>query len=84
MYRRALFDKNSLRPLLAAIMLCVPLTTGAQIPPGPSLDELVARVALYPDPLLAQVLTASTFSDQIPDAEDLGGPAQLSDRRSTR
>jgi hypothetical protein len=42
-------------------------------PPAPSLapkqlDDLVARIALYPDPLLAQILTGSTFSDQIPDA----------------
>jgi hypothetical protein len=39
-------------------------------PPLPSqqLDQLVQRIALYPDPLLAQVLTASTFPDQIPDA----------------
>jgi hypothetical protein len=29
---------------------------------------MVARIALYPDPLLAQILTASTFSNQIPDA----------------
>ena len=36
-------------------------------PPG-ELDRLVQRVALYPDPLLAQVLSASTFADQIPDA----------------
>jgi len=45
-----------------------------QYPPEPppmppaQLDPLVQRVALYPDPLLAQVLTASTFYDQIPDA----------------
>ena len=32
------------------------------------LDQLVQRIALYPDPLLAQLLTASTFWDQIPDA----------------
>lgn len=32
------------------------------------LDQLVSSIALYPDPLLAQVLTASTFGDQIPDA----------------
>ena len=32
------------------------------------LDPLVSRIALYPDPLLAQVLTASTFSPEIPDA----------------
>jgi hypothetical protein len=33
------------------------------------LDGLVAPYALYPDPLLAQVLTASTFSNEIPDAD---------------
>ncbi len=43
-------------------------------PPPPSyapqeLDGLVAPYALYPDPLLAQVLTASTFSNEIPDAD---------------
>jgi Protein of unknown function (DUF3300) len=32
------------------------------------LDPLVSRIALYPDPLLAQVLTAATFSPEIPDA----------------
>jgi hypothetical protein len=32
------------------------------------LDGMVARIALYPDPLLAQVLTAATFSNEIPDA----------------
>jgi hypothetical protein len=32
------------------------------------LDHLVSRIALYPDPLLAQVLAASTFADDIPDA----------------
>jgi hypothetical protein len=33
------------------------------------LDQLVQRIALYPDPLLAQILTASTFWDQIADAD---------------
>jgi len=32
------------------------------------LDNLLAPIALYPDPLLAQVLTASTFPDQIDEA----------------
>jgi hypothetical protein len=32
------------------------------------LDPLVSRIALYPDPLLAQILTASTFWPEIPDA----------------
>ena len=32
------------------------------------LDQLVGRVALYPDPLLAQTLTAATFWSDIPEA----------------
>src|ERR1700732_3141180 len=32
------------------------------------LDQLVARIALYPDPLLAQILTASTYWYEIPEA----------------
>ncbi len=44
-----------------------------QAPPPPpmapqQLDQLVQRIALYPDPLLAQVLTASTFWYQTADA----------------
>ena len=34
------------------------------------LDQLVAPIALYPDALVAQVLTASTFSDQVTDADN--------------
>lgn len=53
---------------------------GEQAPPPPQdqapppsyspgqLDQMVSRIALYPDPLLAQVLAASTYSDQVPDA----------------
>jgi hypothetical protein len=44
---------------------------GQQPPPPQSpqqLDQLVGPVALYPDGLLAQVLTASTYGDQLPDA----------------
>src|ERR1700688_2325342 len=32
------------------------------------LEQLVARIALYPDPLLAQILTASTYWSEIPEA----------------
>lgn len=32
------------------------------------LDNLLAPVALYPDPLLAQILVAATFADEIEDA----------------
>lgn len=35
---------------------------------GEELDNLVSSVALYPDALLAQVLVAATFPDQIEDA----------------
>ena len=43
----------------------------AQAPPSyaqPQLDQLVARIALYPDPLIAQILAGATYPDQIPDA----------------
>jgi hypothetical protein len=45
--------------------------TFAQAPPsfGPGqLDQLTARIALYPDPLLAQVLAAATYPNDIPAA----------------
>lgn len=47
------------------------VTALAQAPPyypPADLDNLVGRIALYPDSLLGQVLAAATFSDQIPDA----------------
>jgi len=54
--------------LLAASLTGTPAS--AQFPPlsPPKLDQLVARIALYPDPLLAQVLTAATYWTQIPEA----------------
>ena len=54
-----------------AITLSGPTTYAQDQPPsfGPDqLDQIVSRIALYPDPLLAQILTASTYPDQIPDA----------------
>jgi Protein of unknown function (DUF3300) len=45
------------------------------------LDGLLAPIALYPDPLLAQVLVAATFDDQIQDAAQVisadGGAAAI-------
>jgi hypothetical protein len=35
---------------------------------GDQLDNLLSPIALYPDPLLAQVLVASTFPDQVEEA----------------
>ncbi len=58
--------------VLAATATFMTILGFAQAPPPPlpppELDRLVSRIALYPDPLIAQVLAASTFSDQIPEA----------------
>ncbi|MGH9648580.1 MAG: DUF3300 domain-containing protein [Bryobacteraceae bacterium] len=59
----------ALRRVAVSMLAAVPLL--AQAPPSfqsQQLDSLVARIALYPDPLLAQVLAAATYFDQIPDA----------------
>jgi hypothetical protein len=53
-----------------------PLAAMAQEPPPPpampppQLDNLVARVALYPDSLLAQILAAATYPNDIAPAAD--------------
>jgi hypothetical protein len=63
-----------MRYLFAAIISICALTASpsfAQAPgqyPPAELDRLVSRIALYPDPLLAQILAASTYPEQIPDA----------------
>ena len=75
---------------VALAVLLVPFTQsslyaqGAYAPlDATQLDQLVAPIALYPDSLVAQVLTASTFADQVNDADNWihqnGGmpPAQL-------
>jgi hypothetical protein len=41
--------------------------TAPSYPPA-ELDRIVSPIALYPDPLLAQVLAAATFSADIPGA----------------
>lgn len=55
---------------LALALAIFPRISSAQPTPLPpdQLDQLVARIALYPDPLLAQVLTASTYWSEIPEA----------------
>ncbi len=70
------------RPTMAAGLVCAgvfalsaPIHAQVQFSPQ-QLDDLVGRIALYPDPLLAQVLTASTYSEQIKDA------AQWADQHS--
>ena len=58
--------------LASAILCCMlavaPAAQAQQYYSPEQLDHMVSRVALYPDPLLAQVLAAATFPDQIPDA----------------
>jgi hypothetical protein len=69
----ARFQKNVLMLLFVSLLtvgIAGPVEAQApppSYPPG-ELDNLVARIALYPDPLLAQVLAAATYPDQIPDA----------------
>jgi hypothetical protein len=55
------------------VALAIPLSPAQGEPPSftpEQLDNIVSRIALYPDPLLAQILTASTFPDQIPEAAE--------------
>jgi hypothetical protein len=68
--RRTSFIRLALVALMIGGFLAAPAVSLAQPVPlsPPQLDQLVARIALYPDPLLAQVLTASTYSNQICDA----------------
>jgi Protein of unknown function (DUF3300) len=71
--------RNYLRQLLAVILsaLLVPavqMRVYAQAPAyvglnAEQLDQLVAPIALYPDSLVASILTASTYPDQISAAD---------------
>src|SRR5262245_30297580 len=45
-----------------------PWPTTAPAYPAAELDRIVSPIALYPDPLLAQVLAAATYADEIPEA----------------
>ena len=68
--RRTSFIRLALVALMIGGFLAAPAVSLAQpvLLSPPQLDQLVARIALYPDPLLAQVLTASTYSNQICEA----------------
>ena len=62
---RGVFEGSLALALLAGVT--IPARSQTLIPPA-QLDQVVARIALYPDPLLAQVLSAASYSDQIPEA----------------
>ncbi|HUK15932.1 MAG TPA: DUF3300 domain-containing protein [Bryobacteraceae bacterium] len=56
------------------LLACAAQNPPPQPPPGApltpqQLDDLVAPIALYPDPLLAEVLAASTYPMEIAEAE---------------
>ena len=62
-----------MKRMILAVLAVAPLFAQAPPPPPPmlpppELDHLVSRIALYPDPLLAQILAAATYSNDIPDA----------------
>jgi Protein of unknown function (DUF3300) len=60
--------------LALTVAALVPLALSQAPPPPPpsfppqELDRLVSRIALYPDPLLSQILAAASFPDQVPEA----------------
>ena len=57
--------------IVLAAVLCLPSTTRANDQfTSAELDTLVSTIALYPDPLLVQVLAASVHGDEIPGASD--------------
>jgi hypothetical protein len=63
---------KSLRRLLAAFALALPMLASAQSADKPfsneQLDQMLAQIALYPDALLSQVLMASTYPDEFQQA----------------
>lgn len=67
--------RQSIALTLAVVL--IPFATGtlsaqpqyAPLDP-PALDQLVAPIALYPDSLVAQILTASTYPQQVSDANN--------------
>src|ERR1700686_3779270 len=73
-------SSGNIKTLIAALMFAVgcsatamaqaPLPVPQQAPayPLPELERVTSPISLYPDPLLAQVLAAATYADQIPEA----------------
>jgi hypothetical protein len=56
--------------VILAALAVAPVFSQAPPPilPPQQLDQLVSRIALYPDPLIAQILAGATYPDQIPPA----------------
>jgi hypothetical protein len=66
--------RNLLKKSAAFFVLCssLLLATGAcaqaAAPPAPEMEQLVAPIALYPDPLVAQILAAATYPSEVVQA----------------
>lgn len=90
MYRHSV--KKYLLVLIVCLAVFLPIKAWAQAPYTSSqlfsdaeLDQLLAPIALYPDPLLAQMLPASTYPGEIVDAYNWlnrGGPSSEIDRQN--
>jgi hypothetical protein len=62
---------QTIRAMLPMLAGLIAMPVFAQGPPAfapQQLDQLVSRIALYPDPLLAQILAAATYPNDIPAA----------------
>jgi hypothetical protein len=78
---------------IIAVMSLVPLTAAPQpvpaVPSAPALtaeqlDQLVAPIALYPDPLVAQIMMAATYPLEVVEADRwLNIPANTALKRDT-
>ena len=55
-------------PILAAVAAMPSYAQAPPMYPPQQVDQLVARIALYPDPLLAQIMAAATYANDIPAA----------------
>jgi len=60
--------RSSLLAVILALLPTLALVQGPPTYPPGELERLVSRIALYPDPLLAQVLAAATYPGDIPEA----------------
>src|SRR5258708_3345073 len=63
----------TMRTLLLALCLLLPLAPAqaqSRLYSQPQLDALLAPIALYPDPLLSQILTAAVYPDQVAQVAD--------------
>src|SRR5260370_23610606 len=66
--------RNPMRPRKIAVLITAGIlglsasVFAQQSYPPQELERLVAPIALYPDPLLAQVLAAATYPADIPDS----------------